>query len=137
MVGHKIKSGKKFCPLNFAQKCVFSSSEGLEAWKMKFQVPKSIFSKCFWCVHRVYGGFQKMLWGPWEDNFWYICLGLNGKNANIWTEEYSIRLWFLVTMLQQMKVITYLSHSQKFQNEISSLTQTFSTTSLTKWAISG
>ena len=36
MVGHKIKFGKKFCPLNFAQKCVFSSFESLEAWKMKF-----------------------------------------------------------------------------------------------------
>ena len=31
VMGHKIKSGKKFCPLNFAPKCDFSSSEGLEA----------------------------------------------------------------------------------------------------------
>ena len=72
-MGHKIKSGKKFCPLNFAQKCVFSSSEGIGAWKMKFQVPKSIFSKIFWCVHRMHGGFQNMFWGPGG------CLGIHLK----------------------------------------------------------
>ena len=64
VVGHETKYLRKFCFVNIAQKCVFSSSESSQAWKMDFQARKSIFSKNFWSVSGVLGGFQKMFWSP-------------------------------------------------------------------------
>jgi len=63
----------------------------------------------------------------------------NGKNANFWKDEKSFsdiyedlctRSQFLVIVLWEMKVITFFSTFRKIQNEISSLTQKFSTFSI-------
>ena len=66
----------------------------------------------------------------------------NGKNAYIWIQEKTFfdayedlctRSWFLVTISQEMKVITSLSTFRKIQNEISSLRPKFTTISIFGW----